>query len=71
MSTMTEGLPVARETEVTAKAQRRRFMAAEKPRVLPEADHAGRYFDAIPRVVADRPFEYRNCRLDLCRACNA
>ena len=38
MSTMTEGLPLAQETEVTAKAQRRRFSAAEKLRVLREAD---------------------------------
>ena len=35
---MTEGLPVARETEVTAKARRRRFTAAEKLRILREAD---------------------------------
>ena len=33
-----KGLPVAQETEVTAKAQRRRFTAAEKLRVLREAD---------------------------------
>jgi len=39
MSTMVEGLPVAQETEVVAKAARRRFAAAEKPRVLKEADH--------------------------------
>ena len=39
MSTMTEALPLAHETEVTAKAQRRRFSAAEKLRVLREADH--------------------------------
>jgi transposase len=38
MSTMTEALPLANETEVTAKAQRRRFTAAEKLRVLREAD---------------------------------
>ena len=38
MSTMTEGLPLAHETEVTAKARRRRFSAAEKLRVLREAD---------------------------------
>ena len=38
MSTMTEALPLAHETEVTAKAQRRRFTAAEKLRVLREAD---------------------------------
>ena len=38
MSTMMEGLPVAQETEVTAKARRRRFTAAEKLRVLREAD---------------------------------
>ena len=38
MSTMTEGLPVAQDTEVTAKATRRRFTAAEKLRVLQEAD---------------------------------
>ena len=38
MSTMTEGLPLAAETEVVAKAQRRRFTAAEKLRVLREAD---------------------------------
>jgi len=36
MSTMTEALPLANETEVTAKAQRRRFTAAEKLRVLRE-----------------------------------
>lgn len=35
---MTEGLPVAQETEVTTKAQPRRFTAAEKLRVLREAD---------------------------------
>ena len=39
MSTMMEGLPVGQQTEVTAKAQRRRFTAAEKLRVLREADH--------------------------------
>jgi transposase-like protein len=38
MSTMTEGLPLAVETEVVAKARRRRFTAAEKLRVLKEAD---------------------------------
>ena len=38
MSTMTEGLPLAQETEVTAKATRRRFTNAEKLRVLHEAD---------------------------------
>ena len=39
MATMTvEGLPVAQETEVTAKARRRRFTAAEKLRILREAD---------------------------------
>lgn len=38
MSTMTEGAPLAQETEVVAKAQRRRFTAAEKLRVLDEAD---------------------------------
>ena len=38
MSTMTEGLPLAHETEVTARARRRRFSAAEKLRVLREAD---------------------------------
>ena len=38
MSTMTEGLPLAHETEVTAKAARRRFTAAEKLRMLREAD---------------------------------
>lgn len=38
MSTMTEALPLAHETEVTAKARRRRFTAAEKLRVLREAD---------------------------------
>ena len=38
MSTMMEALPVAQETEVTAKAQRRRFTAADKLRVLREAD---------------------------------
>ena len=35
---MTEGLPVAQETEVTAKARRRRFTPSEKLRVLKEAD---------------------------------
>jgi transposase len=38
MSMMTEALPLAHETEVTAKALRRRFTAAEKQRVLREAD---------------------------------
>jgi transposase-like protein len=38
MSTMTEGLPLAQDIEVTAKAQRRRFSAAEKLRVLRDAD---------------------------------
>jgi transposase-like protein len=38
MSTMTEGLPLGHETEVTAKARRRRFTATEKLRVLREAD---------------------------------
>ena len=38
MSTMLEALPVAQQTEVTAKAQRRRFTAADKLRVLREAD---------------------------------
>jgi transposase-like protein len=42
MSTMTEGLPLAQETEVTAKAARRRFTAAEKLRVLHEADSCTR-----------------------------
>ena len=34
---MTEGLPVAAEIEVVAKARRRRFTAAEKLRILKEA----------------------------------
>ncbi len=38
VSTMTEGLPLAAQTEVVAKAARRRFTAAEKLRVLREAD---------------------------------
>ena len=38
MSTMTEDLPLAHETEVTVRARRRRFTAAEKLRVLREAD---------------------------------
>ncbi len=38
ISTMTETLPLANKTEVTARAQRRRFTAAEKLRVLREAD---------------------------------
>ena len=38
MSSMMEALPVTQQTEVTAKAQRRRFTAAEKLRVLREAD---------------------------------
>jgi transposase-like protein len=39
MSTMTvEGLPVVQETEVMAKPRRRRFTAAEKLRILREAD---------------------------------
>ena len=38
MSTMTEGLPLAAQTEVVAKARRRRFAAAEKLRVLTEAE---------------------------------
>ena len=35
---MTEALPLAQETEVTAKARRRRFTAAEKLQLLREAD---------------------------------
>ena len=42
MSTTMEGVPVAQETEVVAKAQRRRFTAAEKLRVLREADRCTR-----------------------------
>ena len=38
MSARVEALSVAQQTEVTAKAQRRRFTAAEKLRVLREAD---------------------------------
>ena len=38
VSRMTEGLPLAAQTEVVAKARRRRFTAAEKLRVLREAD---------------------------------
>src|SRR5436309_1231454 len=38
MSTMTDGGPLAQETEVTAKARRRRFTAAEKLQLLREAD---------------------------------
>ena len=38
MSTTMEGVLVAQETEVLAKARRRRFTAAEKLRVLREAD---------------------------------
>jgi transposase-like protein len=40
MSTTMEGVPVAQETEVVAKARRRRFTAAEKLRVLREADRS-------------------------------
>ena len=35
---MTEGLPLVAQTEVVAKARRRRFVAAEKLRVLTEAE---------------------------------
>ena len=42
MSTMTEGLPLAQGTEVLARATRRRFTAAEKLRVLQEADRCMR-----------------------------
>jgi transposase len=42
MSTMTEGLPMAQGTEVTAKATRRRFTPADKLRVLQEADRCTR-----------------------------
>ena len=42
MSTTMEGVPVAQETEVVAKAQRRRFTAAEKLRVLREAGRCTR-----------------------------
>src|SRR5258706_2735755 len=38
MSTIDGGVPLAHETEATAKARRRRFSAAEKLRVLREAD---------------------------------
>lgn len=38
MATTLEGRLLAQETEVVAKAQRRRFTAAEKLRVLDEAD---------------------------------
>jgi transposase len=38
MSTMTVGPPLAAQTEVVAKARRQRFSAAEKLRVLREAD---------------------------------
>ena len=37
-----EGVRVAQETEVLAKAQRRRFTAAEKLRVLREADRCSK-----------------------------
>ena len=42
MSTMTEGLPLAQGTELMARATRRRFTAAEKLRVLQEADRCTR-----------------------------
>lgn len=42
MSTMTKGLPLAQGTEVMARATRRRFTAAEKLRVLQEADRCTR-----------------------------
>ena len=38
MTTMAEGLPVVAETEVVAKARRRRFTAAEKLRVMEAAE---------------------------------
>ncbi len=38
MPTMMEALPVAHPTEVTGKAQPRRFTAAEQLRVLPKAE---------------------------------
>ena len=38
MSTTMEGVQLAQETEVLAKARRRRFTAAEKLRVPREAD---------------------------------
>jgi transposase-like protein len=38
MSTSLEGSPVGAKTEVVAKAQRRRFPAAEKLRILREAE---------------------------------
>jgi hypothetical protein len=38
MSTTIEEVPVTQETEVVAKARRRRFSAAKKLRVLPEVD---------------------------------
>ena len=42
MSTSLEGSGVAGQTEVVAKAGRRRFSAAEKLRVLKEADRCTR-----------------------------
>jgi transposase len=42
MSTTMEGVRVAQETEVLAKARRRRFTAAEKLRVLREADRCSK-----------------------------
>jgi transposase-like protein len=42
MTTTMEGVRVAQETEVLAKAQRRRFTAAEKLRVLREVDRCAK-----------------------------
>jgi transposase-like protein len=42
MSTMMEGLPLTAQTEVAAKARRRRFTATEKLRVLREAERCTR-----------------------------
>jgi transposase len=51
MSTTMEGVLVAQETEVPAKARRRRFTAAEKVRVLREADRCAKpgEVSALPR----------------------
>lgn len=49
MSTMMEGLPLAHETEVAAKARQRRFTAAEKLRVLRAADRCSAdWSDRVP-----------------------
>jgi hypothetical protein len=68
MSTTMEGVLVAQETEVLAKARRRRFTAAEKLRVLRDADRCTKPADPRGKKLVEAGREIARLQARLERA---